>query len=78
MHLLNILEKLGFQKLRTEGQSYRLYSDVSELFQLVSYVQLKDMVESGGVILKPTKLFLPVFCREDLCKPFEHPRFAWI
>ena len=44
----------------------------------MSYVQLKDMAESGEVILKPTKLFLPVFCREDLCAPFEHPRFDWI
>ena len=36
------------------------------------------MAESGGIILKTTKLFLPVFCRADLCLPFDHPRFAWI
>ena len=33
------------------GQSYRFYSDESELLQHVSYFQLKDMDESGGVIL---------------------------
>ena len=37
-----------------------------------------DTAESGGVILRPTKLFLPVFCRADHCAPFELPRFAWI
>ena len=37
-----------------------------------------DMAESGGVILGPTKLFLPVFCRADYLASFEHPRFAWI
>ena len=47
--------------------------DVSELFQLVSYVQLKDTAGSGGVILGATKLFLPVFCRADRFSPFEHP-----
>ena len=36
------------------------------------------MAESVGIILKPTKLFLPVFCRADLYAPFEHPRFDWI
>ena len=47
--------------------------DVSELFQLVSYVQLKDTAGSGGVILGATKLFLPVFCRADRSSPFQHP-----
>ena len=60
------------------GQSYRFYSDESELLQHVSYFQLKDMDESGGVILGPTKLFLPVCCRDDHTTFFEHPRFAWI
>ena len=47
MHLLNFLDLLGSQKWRTNGgQSYRFYSDVSELLQIVSYVQLKDMAES--------------------------------
>ena len=78
LHLLNILDLLGSQKWRTGGQSYRFYSDESELLQLVSYGQLKDMTGSGGVILGPTKLFLPVFCRDDHTTPFEHPRFAWI
>ena len=50
--------------------------DVSELLQLVSYVQLKDTAGSGGVILGPPKLFSPVFCRADYSAPFEHPRFA--
>ena len=36
------------------------------------------MAESRAVILKPTKLYLPLFCRADLCLPFEHPLFAWI
>ena len=31
-----------------------------------------DTAESGGVILRLTKLFLPVFCRPDYCAPFEH------
>ena len=44
----------------------------------MSYVQLKDTAGSGGVILGPTKLFLPVFCRADHFAPFEHPQFAWI
>ena len=38
------------------------YSDESELLQQVSYVQFKDMAESGRVILSLTKLCLPVFC----------------
>ena len=25
-----------------------------------------------------TKLFVPVFCRDDHTTPFEHPRFVWI
>ena len=37
-----------------------------------------DTAESGGVILGPTKLFLPEICRADHCAPFEHPQFAWI
>ena len=37
-----------------------------------------DMAESGGVILGPTKLFLPEFCRADHYTPFEQPRFSWI
>ena len=78
LHLLKILDLLGSQKWRTGSQSYRFYSDESELLQLVSYVQLKDMTGFGGVILGPTKLFLPVFCRDDHTTPFEHPRFAWI
>ena len=78
LRLLNILDLLGSQKWRTGCQSYRFYSDVSELLQQVSYVQLKDMTESGGVILGPKKLFLPVFCRDDYTTPFEHPRFACI
>ena len=78
LHLLNILDLLGSQKWRAGGQSYRFYFDVSELFQLVSYVQLRDTAGSGGVILGATKLFLPVFCRADHSSPFEHPRFAWI
>ena len=69
---------LGSQKWRTGGQSYRFYSDVSALFQQVSYVQLKDMAESKGVILRTTKLFLPAFRRPDHCSLFEHPRYAWI
>ena len=45
----------------------------------MSYVQLKDTAGSKGVIiLRPTKLFLPVFCRADHSAPFEHSRFAWI
>ena len=36
------------------------------------------MAGSGGIILGPTKLCLPVFCRTDHSAPFEHPRFAWI
>ena len=44
----------------------------------MNYVQLKDTARSGGVILGPMKLFLPVFCRADHSVPFEHPRFAWI
>ena len=36
------------------------------------------MAESGGVILGPTKLFLPALCRDDHCAPFEHPPYAWI
>ena len=78
MHLLNILDMLGSQKWRTGGQSYRFYSDVSELLQIVSYVQLKDMAESGGVILKPPKLFLPALFRDNHCAPFEYSRYAWI
>ena len=42
------------------------------------YVQLKDTAGSGGVILGPKKLYLPVFCQVDHSAPFEHPRFAWI
>ena len=45
-------------------------SDVSELLKLVSYVLLKDTAGSGGVILRPKKLFLPVFCRADHPAPF--------
>ena len=78
MHLLNIIDLLGSQKWRAGGQSYRFHSDVSKLLQLVSYAKLKDMAKSGGVILGPTKLFLPEFCRADHSAPFEHPRFAWI
>ena len=78
LHLLNILDLLGSQKWQTGGQSYRFYSDESELLQQVSFVQLKDMTGSGRVILGPTKLSLPVFCRYDYTTPFEHPRFAWI
>ena len=54
------------------------YSDVSELFQQVSYVQLKDMAEFKEVILGTTKLFLPAFRRPDHCSLFEHPRYVWI
>ena len=43
----------------------------------MSYVQLKDTAGSGRVILGPTKLFSPAFCRPDHSAPFEHPRFAW-
>ena len=46
-------------------KSYRFYSEVSELLQLVSYVQLKDTAGSGGAIFGPMKLFLSVFCRAD-------------
>ena len=60
------------------GQSYRFYSDESELLQHESYFQLKDMDESGGVILGSTKLILPVCCRDDHTTSFKHPRFAWI
>ena len=55
---------------------YRFYSDVSELFQLVSYVQLKDTAGSEGIILGAKKLFLAVFCRADHSAPFEHSQFA--
>ena len=41
---------LGSQKWQAVGQSYRFYSDVSELLQLVSYVRLKDTAGSGKVI----------------------------
>ena len=78
MHLLNIIDLLGSQKWRAGGQSYRFHSDVSKLLQLVSYAKLKDMAKSGGVILGPTKLFLPEFCRADHYAPFEHHRFVWI
>ena len=78
LHLLNILDLLASQKWRTGGQSYRFYSDELELFQLVSYVQLKDMTGSGGIIFGFTKLCLPVFCRDDYTTPLKHPRFAWI
>ena len=37
-----------------------------------------DTAGSDRVMLRPTKLFLPVFCRTDYCAPFEHPRFASI
>ena len=47
---------------RPGGQSYRFYSDVSELFQLVSYAKLKYTAVSGGINLGPRKLFLPAFC----------------
>ena len=82
LHLLNILNLLGTQKWRTGGQSYWFYSNESELLQLVSYVQLKDMNydwiwRSPFGFLGPTKLFLPVFCRDDHTTPFDHPRFAW-
>ena len=36
------------------------------------------MAESGGVILKPPKVFLPALFRDNHCAPFEHPRYAWI
>ena len=62
LHLLNILDLLGSQKWRAGGQSYRFYSDVSELFQLVSYAKLKYTAESGGINLGPRKLFFPAFC----------------
>ena len=42
------------------------------------YVQLRDTTGSGGVILGPRKLSLPVFCQVDHSGPFGHPRFAWI
>ena len=74
LHLLKILDLLGFQKWWTGGQSYRLYPEVSELLQLLSYVQLKDMTGSGWVILGPRKLFLLVFCRDDHTTPFENFR----
>ena len=38
----------------------------------MSYFQLKDTTGSGGLILRPAKLFFTVFCHA------EHPRFAWI
>ena len=49
-----------------------------KLLQQVSYVQLNDTAGSGGVILRPRKLFLHVLCRIDHSAPFGHPRFAWI
>ena len=49
-----------------------------KLLQQVSYVQLNDTAGSGGVILRPRKLYLHVFCRIDHFAPFGHPRFAWI
>ena len=64
------------QKWRAGGQSYSLYSDVSELFQLVNYVQLKIKTRSGEFILGPTKYFPLVFCRAEHPAIFEHPRFA--
>ena len=39
---------------------------------------MKDMTGPGGLILGPTKLFLPVLCRDKYITHFEHPRFAWI
>ena len=62
LHLLNILDLLGSQNWRAGGQSYRFYSNVSELFQLVSYAELKYLAESGGINLGHRKLFLPAFC----------------
>ena len=55
-----------------------LFRQLSATSAIVSYVQLKDTAGSGGVILGPTKLCLPVFCRTDHSAPFENPRFAWI
>ena len=78
MHLLNTLHLLESQKWRAGGQSYEFYSDVSDLIQLVSNVQLKDTAGSGGVTIGPTKLFVPLFCRAVHFAPFEHPRFVWI
>ena len=69
---------VGSQKWRAGGQSYRFYFDGSELLQLVSSVQLNDIAGSGGIILGPTKVFSPVFCRTDHSVPFENLRFAWI
>ena len=53
-----------------------LYSDVSGLLQLVSYVKLKVKAGSGGVVLEPMKYFPPVFCRADHSTHLERPRFA--
>ena len=76
--MLNIPGLLGSQKWRAGGQPYKFYSDVLELLQLVCYFQLKDTAGSGGVVLRPTKLFLPIVCRADHFVLFDHPRFAWI
>ena len=47
--------------------------------QLASFVQLKDiMTGSWGVSFGLTKLFLPVFCRDDHTLPFKHHWCAWI
>ena len=62
-------------------QSYMFYSDVSDIRATSDSElcpKLKDTAGSGGVILGPTKLFLPVFCRPDHFAPFQHHRFAWI
>ena len=53
-----------------------LYSDVSGLLQLVSYVKLKVKAGSGGVVLGPMKYFPPEFCRADNSTHLERPRFA--
>ena len=51
-------------------------SDVSGLLQLVSYVNFKVTVGSGGVVLGPMKYFPPVFCLADYSTHFGGSRFA--
>ena len=53
-----------------------LYSDVSGLLQLVSYVKFNVKAGSEGVVLGPMKYFPPVFCRADYSTHFGSPRFV--
>ena len=50
-----------------------LYSDVSGLLQLVSYVKFNVKAGSGGVVLGPMKYFPSVFFRADHSTHLERP-----